>query len=168
MSLGWNWPFIWQGQIWQNANTLDIMESFECFGQKMVIRVVLMRTLRFMSRRGQSHCLTFDPGLSLYDKFKHLLKSHWANCNQYHLEPPGADGTKICSNRIVHMTNMATTSIYGKILLKSLTPEPVDWWSCNLVWSIGCFSTTKIVQMMTLCWPWPIIRHSQLWENANT
>ena len=33
-----------------------------------------------------------------------------------HLEPPGADGTKICSNRIDHMTNMATTTIYGKIL----------------------------------------------------
>ena len=26
-----------------------------------------------------------------------------------HLEPPGADGTKICPNRIVHMINMATT-----------------------------------------------------------
>ena len=33
-----------------------------------------------------------------------------------HLEPAGADGTKICLNRIVHMTNMATTPIYGKIL----------------------------------------------------
>ena len=53
-----------QGQIWENANTLDFMESFECFGEKMVIRVVLMSTQRFMSRRGQGHCLTFDPGLS--------------------------------------------------------------------------------------------------------
>ena len=142
------------------------------------------------------------------------------------------------------------------------TPEPVNQWSCKLVWSIGCFSTTKIVQMgrvaqsighltrksgvlgsipslatyfcfsfrfftkgscqllakvcarstgqllrrsksaqekcgkvnwlsrhdlrclpwtqnnnattttivqmMALCWPWPILRHNQLWENANT
>ena len=31
-----------------------------------------------------------------------------------HLEPTGAEGTKICSNRIVHVTNMATTPIYGK------------------------------------------------------
>ena len=31
--------------------------------KKKVIRVVLMSTLRFMSRRGQGHCLTFDPGL---------------------------------------------------------------------------------------------------------
>ena len=41
-----------------------------------------------------------------------------------HLEPPGADGTKICSNFIVYMTNIATTPIYGKILEKSSTPEP--------------------------------------------
>ena len=41
-----------------------------------------MSTLRFMSRRGQGHCLTFDPGLSWYDNLKRLLKSHWANCNQ--------------------------------------------------------------------------------------
>ena len=32
--------------------------------EKMVIRVVLMSTLRFMSRRGQGHCLTFDLGLA--------------------------------------------------------------------------------------------------------
>ena len=31
---------------------------------------------------------------------------------QAHLEPPGADGMKICSNRIVHMINMATTPIW--------------------------------------------------------
>ena len=50
-----------------------------------------------------------------------------------HLEPPGADGTKNCSNRIVHMTNIATTPLYGKIHQNSSTPEPVDRWSCNLV-----------------------------------
>ena len=32
--------------------------------KKMVIIVVLMSTIRFMNRRGQGHCLTFDPGLS--------------------------------------------------------------------------------------------------------
>ena len=74
-----------------------------------------MSTLKFMSRRGQGHCLTFDPGLS-YDNFKHLLKATEQIINKSHLEPPGADGTKICSNPIVHMTNMATTPIYGNIL----------------------------------------------------
>ena len=71
---------------------------------KKVIIVVLMSKLRFMSRRGQGHCLTFDPGLSYYDNFKHLLKVTGPNVIKSHLEPPGADGTKICSNPIVHMT----------------------------------------------------------------
>ena len=84
--------------------------------KNIVIRVVLMSTLRFMSRRGQGHCLTFDPGLSYYDNFKHLLKATGPIVTKSHLEPPGADGTKICSNPTVHMTNMATTPIYGKIL----------------------------------------------------
>ena len=82
----------------------------------IIIRVVLMSTLRFMSRRGQGHCLTLDPGLSYYDSFKHLLKATGPTETKSHLEPSGADGTKICSNPIVHMTNMATTPIYGKIL----------------------------------------------------
>ena len=84
--------------------------------KKMVIRVVSMSTLRFISRRGQGHCLTFDAGLSYYDNFKHLLKATGPIVTKSHLEPPGADGTKICSNPIIHMTNMATTPKYGKIL----------------------------------------------------
>ena len=54
-----------------------------------------MSTLRFMSRRGQGHCLTFDPGLSYmyYDNFKHLLKATRPVVTKSHLEPPGADGT---------------------------------------------------------------------------
>ena len=71
---------------------------------------------KIMSRRGQGHCLTFDQGLSYYDNFKHLFKATGPIVTKSHLEPPGADGTKICSNPIVHMTNMATTPIYGKIL----------------------------------------------------
>ena len=33
-----------------------------------------------------------------------------------HLGPPGAEGMKICSNGIIHMTNMANTSLYGENL----------------------------------------------------
>ena len=32
--LGMTLTFLWQGQIWDNANILLFMESFECFGQK--------------------------------------------------------------------------------------------------------------------------------------
>ena len=40
--------------------------------------------------------LTFDQGLSYYDNFKHLLQTTGPIVNKSHLEPPGADGSKIC------------------------------------------------------------------------
>ena len=60
------------------------------------------------------------------------------------------------------MTNMATMAIYGKNLKKS-SPEPVDRWPWNLVCSIVYASTTKVVQIMTLDWPWPILHQGQIW-----
>ena len=42
----------------------------------------------------------------------------------------------------------------------SRTKRPMTW---KLVCSIGCSSTTKFVQMMTLSWPWPILRQGQIW-----
>ena len=62
--LGLTLTFLRQAEIWENTDTLDFIKSFECFGQKMIIKVVLMSTLRLINRRGQGHCLTFDPGLS--------------------------------------------------------------------------------------------------------
>ena len=47
------------------CRTEDFMESFEDFELQMVIGVVLMSTRRFFIRRDQSHCLTFDPGLTI-------------------------------------------------------------------------------------------------------
>ena len=49
-------------------------------------------------------------------------------------------------------------------LKKSSFPEPMDRWTWNFVCSIGYASTTKIVQIMTLGWPWPILRQGQIWE----
>ena len=49
-----------------------------------------------------------------------------------------------------------------KTLKKSSFPEPIDWWPWNLVCSIVYASTTKIVQIMTLGWPWPILRQGQI------
>ena len=54
------------------------------------------------------------------------------------------------------MTNMAAMPIYGKNLKKSSSPEPIDRWPWNLVCSIVYGSPTKVVQIMTLGWPWPI------------
>ena len=63
-----------------------------------------------------------------------------------------------------HMTKMAAMPIYGENLKKSSSLEPNRWWSWNLVCSIGCSSTTKLLQMMTLSWLWPILRQGQVWS----
>ena len=61
------------------------------------------------------------------------------------------------------MTNMAAMPIYGKNLKKSSSPEAIDRWPWNLVCSIVYASTTKIVQIMTLGWTWPILCQGQIW-----
>ena len=66
------------------------------------------------------------------------------------MESPWDGGTKVCSNGPGHMTKMAAMPIYGKNLKKSSSPEPKGRWPWNLVCSMGCLSTTKFVQMMTL------------------
>ena len=60
------------------------------------------------------------------------------------------------------MTKMAAMPIYGKNLKKSSSPEPIDRWLWNLACSIVYAGTTKIVQSMTLGWPWPILRQCQI------
>ena len=63
------------------------------------------------------------------------------------------------------MTNMAAMPIYGKNLNKSSALEPIDWWPWNLVCSIFYASATKVVQIITLGWPWPILRQGQIWSH---
>ena len=63
-----------------------------------------------------------------------------------------------------HMTKMATMPLYGKNLKKSSSLEPKGWWLWKLVCSMGCSCSTKVVQMMTLGWPWPILRQGQIWS----
>ena len=47
---------------------------------------------------------------------------------------------------------------------KSFSLEPKCRWHWKLVCSIGCASTTKFILMMTLGWPWPILRQGQIWS----
>ena len=70
---------------------------------------------------------------------------------------------KIYANELGHMTNMATMPIYGKNLKQSSSPNSIDQWPWNLVCSIVYGSTTEVVQLMTLGWPWPILRQGQIW-----
>ena len=52
-----------------------------------------------------------------------------------------------------------------KTLKKSSSPEPIDRWPWNLVCSIVYGNSTKAVQIMTLGWPWPILRQGQIWSH---
>ena len=81
---------------------------------------------------------------------------------RFHMESPWDGGTKVCSNGPGHLTKTAAMPEPFKNLL--LRFQPKGWWPWNLVCSIGCSSTTKFVQMMTLGWPWPILRQGQIWS----
>ena len=70
---------------------------------------------------------------------------------------------KIYTNELGHMTYIAAIPIYGKNLKKSPSPEPVDGRPWYLVCSIVYASTTKVVQIMTLGCPWPILCQGQIW-----
>ena len=48
--------------------------------------------------------------------------------------------------------------------LKNLLQNQKDLEIRNSECSIGCLSTTKFVQMMTLSWPWLILRQGQIWS----
>ena len=72
-------------------------------------------------------------------------------------------GTKVCSNSPGHKTRMAAMPISG-INLKNFSLEPKGRLPWILVCSIGCSSSTNFVQIMTLGWPWPILRQGQLWS----
>ena len=69
----------------------------------------------------------------------------------------GGIGMKIYTNDLGHMINMAAMPIYVKNIYKSSSPEPIDRWPWNSVYSIVYKSSTKVVQIMTLDWPWPIL-----------
>ena len=84
---------------------------------------------------------------------------------KFHVELLWDGGTKVCSNGPGHMTKMAAMSIYGKNLKKSSSPEPEGQCPWILVGIIRCSSTTKFAQMMTLGWPWYILRQGQIWSH---
>ena len=61
------------------------------------------------------------------------------------------------------MTKMTVMPIYGKTPLKIFYPEPEGWWPWDLVCSIEDVGPTKLVQMMSLGWPWPTLCQGQIW-----
>ena len=80
---------------------------------------------------------------------------------KFHMEPPWDGKTKVC---LGNMTKMAAMPIYGKNVKMSSSPEPKGRWPWNMVCSIGCSSTIKFIQMMTLGWPCSVLRQCQIWS----
>ena len=89
-----------------------------------------------------------------------FLETAWSIEAKFYVEPPWNGWTKVWSNGLGHMTKMATKPIYSKNLKEIL----FSWTKWNLVCSIGCSSTTRFIQMMTLKWPWPILRQGKIWS----
>ena len=116
-----------------------------------------------MSIKGQGHSLTLVKGHSDFN-----VKTCFSQKQLGDLEPKfkwkleGKKGMKIYTNEMGHMTNLAAMPIYGKNIKKSSSPEPIDRWPWNLVCSIVYGSTTKVIQIMTLGWPWLTLCQGQI------
>ena len=114
----------------------------------------------YRTGRPPSYVVVCRPSSTLFKQL--LLRNHWANQSQISYGAFMGWGNKVCSNGPGHMTKMPAIPIYGKNLKKSSSPEPNGRWPWNLECIIGCSSTTKFAQMMTLGWPWPILRPGQI------
>ena len=68
-----------------------------------------------MNINGQGHLLTCVEGHS-DSTFSNFFRSESARPIEakFHVEPPWDRGTKVCSNGLCHMTNMAAMPTYGK------------------------------------------------------
>ena len=119
-----------------------------------------------MSIKGQGHSLTLFKGHSDFNVKTCFSQKQLGNLERkIHMKAWGRKGMKIYTNELGHMTNMAAMPIYGKNLKKSSSPEPLDRWSWNLVCSIVYVSTTKVLEIMILGWPWPILHEGQIWSH---
>ena len=70
---------------------------------------------------------------------------------KFHRMPPWDVGIKMHSNFPVHMSKMASRSIYGKTLKMTV----------KLVIQHRALKYNHICSM-TLCWPWPFLWHGQI------
>ena len=81
---------------------------------------------------------------------------------KFHIKLLWDGGTKVCSTGPGHLTKKAAMPIYVKNIKNSSPLEPKGWWPWNLVCSTGCSNRYQVAQMMTLGWPWPILRQGPL------
>ena len=93
-----------------------------------------------------------------------FLETAWPIEAKFYVEPPWDGGTKVWSNGLGHLTKMAAMPIYVKNLKESSYLEPKGWWPWKFLCSIEYSSTTKLVQTMTMGWPWLNLRQGQMWS----
>ena len=173
MALGWPWPILRQGQIWSHRLL---------YGKKWKIIYFFGNCSSLGSQSCLKHLAKWVNEVEWVLKVKVILwpwskvtqisklklvfrKSSWAIWNQSSYESFRENRNENLYKWVGSMTNMAAMPIYVKNLKKSSIPEPIDQWPWNLVCSIVYGSTTKVVQIMTLGWPWPILRQGQIWSH---
>ena len=98
--------------------------------------------------------------------FKHLLLwNHWPIEAKFHNGASLGWGNKNLLSGAGHMTKMAAMPIYGKNLKQNLLLRTQTSMTLKLGmqhWVLEYY--LKTVKMMSLGWPWPILRQSQIWS----
>ena len=148
----------------EEGKTIKFSETIVVYNIKVGRCSQLNEYLKLMSIKGCDHSLTSVQisQINIFNFFSSITTGPIeAKC---HVEPHWGGGTNVCSNGPGHMTKIAVMPIDGKTFLKSSTLEPKGRWPWHLVCSIEFSSTTNFVQMMSLGWPWPILRQGQIWS----
>ena len=80
-----------------------------------------------MDIQGQAHSVTLVQGHSdlIFANFYSLETAKTIEA-KFYVDPPWDGGTKVCSNSLGHMTNMAAMPIYSKNHKQSSTLKPKD------------------------------------------
>ena len=94
-----------------------------------------------------------------------FFKTNWVIWNQSSYESLRDIGDENLYKWVGSHNQYGAMPIYGKNLKKSSSPEPVDRWPWNLVYSMVYASSTKVVQIMTLGWPWLSLHQGQIWSH---
>ena len=89
----------------------------------------------------------------------------WAIWNQSSYESLRENGNENLYKWVGSHDQHVAMPIYDKNLKTSSSPEPMNRWPWNFVCSIVYASATKVVQIMTLSWPSPILRQCQIWSH---
>ena len=125
-----------------------------------------MSTWGYTCAWGQGHSLNLVRSHSdfiVVNIFKHLLRNCWASQNQISCRFSLRWGKQqVVQMILVTWPRWPPCLCMVKTFKKSSFLELIGQGCWKLVYSIGYSSTTKVVQMMTLGWPWPFLWHGQI------